>query len=250
LLLDSHCHPEDRAELERARSAGVSGLVAIAALDFARAHQDMDGLRVWTTLGIHPHEASSASEAAWEAMRRDAADPLVVAIGEIGLDYHYDHSPRLVQLEAFERQLALAAECALPVSIHCRDAWADCFDRLARYPAVRGVFHCFTGSQAEADRALALGWHLSFSGMITFPKLAPLLAVAAAAPAERILIETDSPYLAPVPYRGHRNEPARVREVAAALAHARGLSPADLASLTSANFFALFQRASAFPPRS
>jgi len=243
LLLDSHCHPEERAELERAREAGVSGLVAIAALDFAYAHQDIPDLRVWTTIGVHPHDASSATEATWEAMRREAADPLVIAVGEIGLDYHYDHSPRPVQIEVFERQLALAAGLGLPVSIHCRDAWSDCFNLLARHSTVRGVFHCFTGGSLEAERALALGWLLSFSGMITFPKLSALRAVAAAAPSDRILIETDSPYLAPVPFRGQRNEPAHVREVAASLAAARGLAPSDLAALAASNFFRLFPRA-------
>lgn len=261
MLIDSHCHPADPAfvddplaPLRRAAAAGVSGIVAIAAPAFARAHQaSVPGLKLWATAGIHPHDAAQASDATWAQLATDAAEPLVLAIGEIGLDYHYDHSPRPVQRAVLERQLALARDFGLPVSIHCRsgasspapsdDAFADCFGLLAACPPPGGVFHCFTGGPAEAARALELGFYLSFSGMLTFPKLASLRDVARAAPADRILIETDAPYLAPVPHRGRRNEPAFVRDTALALATLRGVPLEEIAAVTSANFHRLFPRA-------
>jgi TatD DNase family protein len=219
-------------------------MVAIHALDFARQH-DTAACRVWATLGIHPHEAAKATAAEFEGIATQARDPLVVAIGEIGLDYYYDHSPKPVQLEVFERQLALAIEYDLPVSIHCRDAFDDCLTAIERHnPPRRGVFHCFTGDQAVAELVLALGWSLSFSGMITFPKLESLRQVAAGAPADRILIETDAPFLAPVPHRGQRNQPAFVAHTAAKLAELRGQSVEEIGQLTSNNFFRLFPRAS------
>ena len=152
-------------------------------------------------------------------------------------------SYRVAQLAAFARQLAIAEESGLPVSIHCRDAFDDCFAAIAgSNPAARGVFHCFTGGPAEAERALDLGWYLSFSGMLTFPKLEALRQVAAAAPEDRILIETDAPYLAPVPHRGKRNEPAFVAVTAARLAELRGITPESLAQATRRNFHRLFAR--------
>jgi TatD DNase family protein len=259
VLIDSHCHPSDAAfaedplaPLQRAFAQGVTGLVAIAAPEFARAHQAaVPGLNLWATAGIHPHDAAAATNETWAQLAADAADPLVLAIGEIGLDYHYDHSPRPTQRAVFERQLALARDVGLPVSIHCRsgasapdsDAFADCFAALAAISPPGGVFHCFTGGAAEAARALDLGFYLSFSGMLTFPKLEPLRAIARHAPADRILIETDAPFLAPVPHRGRRNEPAFVRDTAASLAALRAVSLAELASLTAANFHRLFPRA-------
>jgi TatD DNase family protein len=251
VLIDSHCHPSDAAfaddpvaPLQRALAAGVTGLVAIAAPEFARAHPaTVPGLKLWATAGVHPHDAAAATEATWSQLAADAADPIVVAIGEIGLDYHYDHSPRPVQRAVFERQLVLARDLGLPVSIHCRDAFEDCFAALAALPPPGGVFHCFTGGEPEAARALDLGLYLSFSGMLTFPKLATLREVARAAPADRILVETDAPYLAPVPHRGHRNEPAFVRATAAALAALRGVSLEEIAASTAGNFHRLFPRA-------
>ncbi len=251
MLVDSHCHPADTAfaddplaPLQRALAAGVTGIVAIAAPEFARARQAaVPGLKLWATAGVHPHDAAQATEATWARLAADAADPLVLAVGEIGLDYHYDHSPRPVQRAVFERQLALARVSGLPVSIHCRNAFDDCFAALAALPPPGGVFHCFTGGAAEAARAIELGFHLSFSGMLTFPKLASLREVARAAPADRILVETDAPYLAPVPHRGRRNEPAFVRDTAAALATLRGVTLETIAALTTANFFRLFPRA-------
>lgn len=262
-LIDSHCHPDGEefaadaaAVLQRAAGAGLAGLVAIGggaepaaldrALEWVRLHRPAAPLRLWATVGIHPHDAARAVEDSWPRLRALTGDPLVIAIGEIGLDYFYHHSPRATQLEVFERQLALAAECGLPASLHIRDAWDDCFRMLeAHNPAARGVFHCFTGGREEARRALDLGWCLSFSGMLTFAKADVLREVAAWAPADRLLVETDAPFLAPVPHRGRRNEPAFVASTAARLAELRGVTLEQVAELTSANFFRLFPRAAA-----
>ncbi len=262
MLTDSHCHLDmedfapDRDEvLARARAAGVTTLLAIGGgaapgtLDAAlRLAEGCDG--VWASVGIHPHEAQAALAASpsagssLEELRRLAAHPKVVAIGEIGLDYHYLHSPRETQLELFRGQLALAAELDLPVSIHSREAWDDCFSCLrALSGRVRGVLHCFSGGPAEMEKALELGFYLSFSGMLTFARAQSLREVARLVPAGRLLVETDSPYLAPVPYRGRRNEPAYVAETARALAAARGAGFEEIAALTSANFLALCPRA-------
>ena len=262
MWIDSHCHldgeeyKEDRAAtMERAAAASVDGLVAIGGgaepgtlacgLEVARQHSGHAGVRVWATLGVHPHEAARASAATWDEMQRLAASPEVIAIGEIGLDYHYDHSPRERQLGALERQLRLAADCGLPVSIHCREAFDDCLAAIERQNPPRcGVFHCFAGNREQAERVLALGWYLSFSGMLTFARADELRRVAAWAPADRVLVETDAPYLAPVPHRGRRNEPAWVAETGAQLAALRGLSLDEAAALTRGNFFRLFAGAS------
>jgi len=251
VLIDSHCHPDDEAfagereaVLERARAAGVEGVVAINAPQFARDHQGLPGLRVWATIGVHPHQAAQATAGTWDELEAWAAAPEVIGVGEVGLDYHYDHSARAVQQAVFERQLELAAAWGLPVAVHCREAFADCLALIAaQNPPARGVFHCFAGSGDEAEAALELGWYLSFSGILTFPKLEALRQVAAGAPAERLLVETDAPYLAPVPHRGRRNEPAWVAETAAVLARERGISAAEAAALTRGNFFRLFPRA-------
>lgn len=248
-MIDSHCHPDDAAfDADRAEVLGraaetLAGLVAIAGLDWLRTVQLPRGLKVWTTVGVHPHEAATLDDARWAKLQSDATDPRVIAIGEIGLDYHYDHAPRELQRAAFERQLALAAERRLPVSIHCREAWDDCLAICAAHPQVHGVFHCFTGTRAQAEAALALGWHLSFSGLLTFPKLEELRAIAAWAPADRILVETDAPYLAPVPHRGKRNQPAWVMAVAERLAAVRQCGLEEIEALTSSNFFRLFANA-------
>ena len=263
VLIDSHCHPDggefdnDRAAMfERAAAAGVDGLVAIGGgaapgtlavgLECARTFQGHAGLKLWATVGVHPHDAARATSptASWEELSQLAADPLIIAIGEIGLDYHYDHSPKKAQRDAFERQLLLAAECGLPVAVHCREAFDDCLALIAAHnPPARGVFHCFAGSWAEAEQALALGWYLSFSGVLTFNNAQVVRTAAAAAPADRILIETDAPFLAPVPYRGKRNEPAFVAATATRLAEIRSVSPEAIARLTRENFFRLFPRA-------
>jgi TatD DNase family protein len=273
MLIDSHCHPDgkeydsDRAGVVlRAAAAGVGGMVAVGggaepgtldcglrvAREFGSNSPDRPQAgalagaalpKVWTTIGIHPHEARRASAPSYEEMKSLAADPLIIAIGEIGLDFHYDHSPREAQREVFERQLALAAEVGLPISIHCRDAFDECFEVLRAAPAAKGVFHCFTGNRDQAEEALSLGFYLSFSGMLTFERAAALREVARAVPPERILIETDSPYLAPVPHRGRRNEPAWVTEVAKKLAELREWSLEETHRITSDNFFRLFARA-------
>ncbi|MGH9477099.1 MAG: TatD family hydrolase [Terriglobales bacterium] len=246
-MIDSHCHPDDaafaqdRAAMLARAAEHLEGLVAIAGLDWLRTAALPSGLKVWTTVGVHPH--ADAPEPDWPALQAAARAPGVIAIGEIGLDYHDLHAPQARQRALFERQLALAAELDLPVSIHCREAWDDCFASLAGQPRVSAVLHCFTGAQPDAERALARGCYLSFSGMLTFPKLAALRAVAAWAPAERILVETDAPYLAPVPHRGKRNEPAWVWETARALAACRKLSVEQVEQLTRENFHRLFTRA-------
>ena len=228
-MFDSHCHltddafaPDLDAVLMRATEAGVHGLVTIAsnaddagaAWSLAERHAT-----VWCSAGIHPHEATSA-ERDFQRIREAIAWPRVVAIGETGLDYHYDNAPRAVQRRAFERHLELAGETGLPVIVHSREADDDTIAALrAAGQGVRGVMHCFSGGDALLDSALELGWYVSFAGVITFGKFdghAQLRRV----PLDRLLLETDGPYLAPVPYRGKRNEPAFLEatcQVAAAM---------------------------------
>lgn len=262
MWIDSHCHPDDErfagdrlGLLQRAAAAGVTGLVAIGGgaapgtldvgLRVAAGRGDDPALpRVWATAGVHPHQAAEAVGESWIELRRLTADARIIAVGEIGLDYYYDHSPRERQRDVLRRQLAIAAEAGLPVSIHCRDAWDDCLAELEAAPPPAGlVFHCFTGDAAAAERILAQGWYLSFSGILTFPRSAALREIAARAPADRILVETDAPWLAPASRRGRRNEPAWVVETAAVLAAARGWTPEQAARQTCENFFRLFPRA-------
>lgn len=265
-MIDSHCHPDmpefaaDRAAmLERALAAGVTEIAAIGGgaapgtLDVAlRWQAELPAgaplPRIWATAGIHPHEASGATAASLAELEGLASDPRIIAIGEIGLDYHYDHSPREIQREVFARQLAIAAGLDLPVAIHTREAWADTMDAIRAAQAaapgrVRGVFHCFSGERAQAAEALELGFYLSFSGILTFPRADDLRAVAAAAPPDRILVETDAPYLAPVPHRGKRNEPAYVAATLEALARLRGWGREEADRVTTANFRRAFPRA-------
>lgn len=246
MLFDSHCHltserfAEDAAAaIARARAAGVAGLVTIgvspedsaAALALADRYEG-----VWATAGIHPHEAARADEAALAHVRALTARPKCVAIGEIGLDYHYDFSPRDAQRRAFERQLQAAAELTLPVVVHSREADEDtaALVRAAAAAGVVGVLHCFSGGPALLDAGLAAGWYVSFAGVVTFNKYDGQDLVRAV-PADRLLVETDSPYLAPIPHRGKRNEPAYVALVAAAVAAIRGENPDDLARSTTTN---------------
>lgn len=245
----------DRAAmLERAWAAGVTEIVAIGGgaapgtLDIAlrwRGELAASGSmpRVWATAGIHPHEARDATAESFVELAALAQDERVIAIGEIGLDYHYDHSPRPVQHAVFERQLALAARLGMPVSIHTREAWADTLAAIeaARLPA-GGVFHCFSEGRAEAEAAVAAGFYVSFSGLLTFPRAEGIRAAAAWVPPDRLLVETDAPYLAPVPHRGRRNEPAFVTVVAQALADLRGWSVAETARVTGENFRRAFPR--------
>jgi TatD DNase family protein len=193
--------------------------------------------------GVHPHAAApfaNRADGAAALTRAHLAAFTGCALGEIGLDYHYDFSPRDVQQEVFAAQLDLARELDLPVIIHTREAPDDTFALLANAPGVRGVFHCFTGDLAMARRALEIGFSVSFAGILTFPKAGPLRDAARIVPADRLLIETDSPYLAPVPHRGKRNEPAFVARVLAILAEIRGAEPAGLEAQVASNFRRLF----------
>lgn len=256
-MIDSHCHLADEAfehDLEaaiaRAQEAGVTGALCIlAAGDQPEAARARAVRAKWTAVrfatGVHPHAAGTfagrVADAA-EATRSHASAFAACGIGEIGLDYHYDFAPRDVQREVFAGQLALARDMDRPVIIHTREATDDTFGILAESGGVRGVFHCFTGDVGMARRALDLGFYLSFAGIVSFPKAESLRDAARLVPADRLLIETDSPYLAPVPYRGRRNEPAYVPRVLDALAAARGEAAATLAEQTSHNFVSLFGR--------
>jgi TatD DNase family protein len=237
-LIDSHCHLDGKpfaadrqAVIRRAREAGVDTLVAIGlqpAVELAEADEN-----IYAVVGVHPHEAAQASGLEAAPL---LSHPKVVAVGEIGLDYHYDFSPRDTQRAVFEGQLQLAAEANLPVVIHTREAWADTVAILKAHGPRRGIFHCFSGGPAEAEEALALGFHLSFSGIITFPKAEDIREAARLAPLDRLLVETDAPYLAPVPFRGKRNEPAYIVHTARRLAELRGVSFDEIAALTTANW--------------
>ncbi|MGD9796568.1 MAG: TatD family hydrolase [Acidimicrobiia bacterium] len=243
---DSHCHVpwEGVGEevLAEARSAGVDRFVSVgttvetsrAAIAVAGRHPD-----VWATVGVHPHDAAGADLAAAESL---LAEPRVVAVGECGLDYHYDHSPRDVQRSAFAAQVALALRHDLALVIHTREAWDDTFGVLDEVGVPeRTVFHCFTGGPAEARLALDRGGMLSFSGIVSFKTAADVRAAAALCPLDRLAVETDSPYLAPVPHRGRPNRPAWLPAVGAALAAAKGLAVAEVAAATSATATRLFR---------
>ncbi len=233
---DSHGHldPDDDGVTE-ARAAGVERLIDVgtdvatsrAALDLADRHEG-----VWATAGVHPHQASSGID----GLKALLDDGRAVAVGECGLDYHYDHSPRPVQREVFAAQIAIAHARRLPLVIHTREAWDDTFEILVAEGVPEStVFHCFTGGPAEARRALDLGAWLSFSGIVTFPRADDVRAAAELAPLDRILVETDAPYLAPVPHRGRPNRPALLPAVGLGLAGAKGLDAATVAAATSAN---------------
>jgi len=204
---------------------------------------------IYTTVGIHPHEARLADEAALRELEQLAKRPKVIAWGEIGLDYFYDHSPRDVQRLVLISQMELAAAAKLPIVIHCRpseggdDAWQDCLGLLTQHwskTGLRGILHCFTGTWAHAKRALDLGFMISFAGNITFPKAQQIRDAAKEVPFDRMLIETDCPFLAPVPYRGKRNEPAFVRETARQVGELRGLSTEETGAQTARNFYRFF----------
>jgi TatD DNase family protein len=247
-LVDSHVHLDDSkfdadrdAAIERARAAGVECMMAIGTgngpADLAVAVRMADAYPfIYATIGVHPHDASKATEETWTSMRELAAHPKVLAVGEIGLDYHYDFSPREVQCEVFERQLTLAAECGKPIVIHTREAWDDTLAILRAHWRGGGIMHCFTGDEAQARQSLDLGFHLSFGGVLTFPKAEEVRQAARMAPVDRLLIETDCPYLAPVPHRGKRNEPAFVVETARRLAEVRGVPVETIAEATTGNF--------------
>jgi TatD DNase family protein len=255
-LIDSHAHidfpqfADDReAMLQRARDAGVGTLLAIgtgpgpekldAAIPFADQHD-----WIYTSVGIHPHEAKEVTPQHLDELALLAQHPKVIAWGEIGLDYFYDHSPRDVQATVFRSQMELAHAAKLPIIIHCRDAWDDCLALIEQHwrpSGLAGILHCFTGTFGHAKRGLDMGFLISFAGNATYPKTQNIRDVAKEIPLDRILIETDSPFLAPQPYRGKRNEPAYVAEVAKTLATVRNLAPEEIAAATAANFRRLFR---------
>jgi TatD DNase family protein len=247
-LIDSHCHLDDkqfdpdRAEVvARAREAGVERMMAIgtgdgppdleAALRLARQHDF-----IYATVGVHPHDAAKATPETFAALEALSRESKVLAIGEIGLDYHYDFSPRDVQHDVFVAQLKLAATAGKPVVIHTREAWEDTLALLREHASGAGIIHCFSGGPEEARQALDLGFYLSFGGVVTFPKAEALRDAARMAPEDRLLVETDAPYLAPVPKRGKRNEPAFMVETARRLGEVRGVAPERIAEITTANF--------------
>jgi TatD DNase family protein len=254
-LTDSHAHVDvsdfdaDRdAMLERARTAGVSTILAIgngpeleklgAAVSYAEQHD-----WIYAAAGIHPHEAKHATDAHYDELQRLARTPRVIAWGEIGLDYHYDHSPREIQAQVFRRQLELAHTAKKPVIIHCREAWPDCLkilDQDWKSSGLGGIFHCFAGTPEEAREGMEMGFMVSFAGNVTYPKAQNLRDAAREIPLDKLLIETDSPFLAPQLHRGRRNEPAYVAEVARTIANVRNLPPPELAERTSANFHRFF----------
>jgi TatD DNase family protein len=258
-VIDSHCHLADETfatdldqVIARAREAGVErALVILEAGNLKEAAQAERVVGLWPevrfSIGVHPHQAHQFAgdpEAAATAVRAQfAATPSARAIGEIGLDYHYDYSPRDVQHAVFRSQLRLARELDRPVVIHTREADEDTLAILGEEGGgeIRGVLHCFTGNDALADAGLALGFFVSLAGIVTFPKAEPLRQTARRVPLDRLLAETDSPFLAPVPYRGKRNEPAYVARVVAALAEMHQIPPGDLAARTTANFHTLFR---------
>jgi TatD DNase family protein len=245
MLFDTHCHLTDPAfqddldsVLERAWASGVSGIVSIASnLVDARAALDRiaDGRRLWCTAGIHPHEAASVEDPDWDELRVLTADPRVVALGECGLDYHYDLAPREVQRRVFQAHIELAAETGLPLVVHSREAEADMTSALRTLPSgVRGVLHCFGGSLAFLDSALRRGWFVSVTGNVSFRRFDGFEWLRAV-PEDRLMIETDAPYMAPVPHRGRRNEPSFVGRVADSVAAHRGESPAHVQAYTTRN---------------
>jgi TatD DNase family protein len=251
-MIDSHCHLDpqyfeaDRGEvLARARAAGVEAFVCVgvggglagprAAVALAAAEPD-----VFATVGVHPHDVAAMGDDDWPALEALARQPRVVGIGETGLDYYYDHSPRELQQAAYRRFVAMARAGSLAVVSHIRDAHADAAAILRDAGAGPGVIHCFSGGVAEARAYLDLGQHLSFSGIVTFKNAGNVREAAAFAPLDRILIETDAPYLAPVPHRGRKNEPAYITETLTALAALRGQPAAEVEAATSANARRLF----------
>jgi TatD DNase family protein len=250
-LIDSHCHldsPEfdnDReAVIERALEAGVERIVAIGT---GSGPPDLEaGVRLadkypafYATVGVHPHDAAKAAPADLERLAGLLKHPKVVAVGEIGLDYHYDFSPRDEQKSVFVDQMAIAGAARKPIVIHTREAWDDTLALIEQYwkpYGLPGIMHCFSGGPGEAERALDLGFYLSFGGILTFPKAVDVQAAAKQAPRDRILVETDAPYLAPVPKRGKRNEPALVVHTARKLAELRGEAYEEVCRTTSENF--------------
>ncbi len=255
MLIDSHCHldyfhgDDLAAVLARAGDAGIGEMVSISTrLDQAPALIALasEHAQLWCTVGVHPHHVAEAPLAEEAALVALAAHPRVIGIGESGLDYFYDRAPRPRQQESFRIHIRAARAARVPLVIHARDADDDIAAILREESEAGGAFafllHCFSSGRALAETALELGGYVSFSGMLTFPKSDAIRDIARAIPAERLLVETDAPYLAPVPHRGKRNEPAFVVHTARKLAEIRGLDAAALASLTVANFRRLFTK--------
>ena len=253
-LVDSHCHLDDKkfdedrsAVIERAREAGLRYILSIGTGDGPPDLESAVRLAnkypwVFATVGVHPNDAPKADAHSFADLERLIKHPKVSAIGEIGLDYHWG-VPKEIQLPLFMRQLEIAAQAQMPVIIHTRDAWADTIEVLRTHWSGTGlgcVMHCFTGNADQARECLDLGFHLAFGGVATFPKAAEIREAARITPSDRLLIETDSPYLAPVPYRGKRNEPAFVAHTARAIADVRTVSIEQFAAETTANFERLF----------
>ncbi len=250
-LVDSHCHLDDRqfdhdreAVIGRALEAGVTHILAIGAGD---GPPDLEcALRladrfpfISATAGIHPHDAAKAAAGDFRRLEELCAHPKFIAIGEIGLDYHYDFAPRDRQREVFTEQLRIARKARKPVIIHTREAWDDTIRLLEEHwaPAgLAGIMHCFSGGPQQARQVLAMGFYVSFAGIVTFPKAVNVREAAKTVPLDRLLVETDAPYLAPVPHRGKRNEPAFLPHTARALAELRGDAYEALAAATTANF--------------
>jgi TatD DNase family protein len=254
MLVDSHAHIQGKeytgeaaAVIARARDAGVDTIIAVGGAGDMSSNTAAVALagsfpEVYATVGMHPHDAKDVNEEDMDALQRLAATPKVVAVGETGLDYHYNHSPRDTQRQVFGRFIHLAREMRLPIVVHEREAAAETAELLDHEGggSLQGVIHCFTGDYAAARRYLDMGFYLSFTGIITFKNADALREVARRIPLERMLVETDSPYLTPVPHRGKRNEPAYVRFVAETLARVKGISCDQVASVTTANTRALF----------
>ncbi len=262
-LIDTHCHLDmsqfdaDRAEvLERAKAAGVRHIVTVgsglesskAAVEMARSDDFSDDF-IYAAVGVHPHDAKDFDDNAFETLLALARDKKTVAIGETGLDYHYMHSPKEVQIEAFRMHMDIAKETGLPLIVHSREAAEDTLRVLREYGQggrehgggpLRGVLHCFSGDMEMAGELVAMGFHISFAGPVTFRKSSALAGVAAWVPDDRLLIETDAPYLAPEPFRGKRNEPAYIRSTAEKIAELRGITIGDVARITSLNASRLF----------
>ena len=255
-LIDSHCHLNyeglaERQEevLENARKRGVAGFLNISTrqrewndvIHVAERHSD-----VWATVGVHPHEADAHPDLGAKALTDAASHDRVIAIGECGLDYYYDKSDRAAQRERFQAHIEAARETGLPLVVHTREAEADTaeiLDAAVREGGVTGVLHCFTGSAELARKGLDLGFYVSLSGIVTFKNAQDLQAIAKWLPSDRMLVETDSPFLAPVPHRGQKCEPAFVADTAAFVADLRGEDPAALGEATTVNFFRLFSKA-------
>jgi len=254
MLIDSHAHIQGKeyageveAVIARAREAGVEKIIAVGGAGDMSSNTEAIALAnkfpdIYATVGMHPHDAKDVGADELKKLKQLAAAPKVIAVGETGLDYYYDHSPREVQRRMFAEFIHLARETGLPIVIHERDAAQDVADLLRAEGAgkLRGVIHCFTGNDEAARAYLDLGFYISFTGIITFKNADALRDVVRNVPLERMLVETDSPYLTPVPHRGKRNEPAYVRYVGETIASVKGLSLEEVARVTTDNVRKLF----------